>query len=177
MRPGYGIERGDLLRATALGAWLLLCDGGLKLVARLGACGAAADHGSRELLTSSSCASIPLVADLVQIVFAHPGAALFGLAPGSVTGSAGTIHVIACIVVAAALTGFVFRWRWRVAADAHALACIWSGVLMDAAPRFVTDGAGIDELLVGGVYLGLADLVIVWGLAWLGARVVAESRG
>jgi hypothetical protein len=154
-----------------VGAWLWACDAWVKVVARVAAC---PDTPSvRQALgeawaTPGGCGEADVwgIARLSPVTRGGP----FGL-PGP--GAAWAYALLALAVVVSVL---VLRWRWRSTGDAWALGALWGAVLVLALPALAGAGGGMAELHFGGLATGLGDLALVWVIAWLGWRAIAELR-
>lgn len=83
---------------------------------------------------------------------------------------------LALLAIAAVVTIAVVLWRWRDRGDALALGVLWGGATSLALPMLVGPGHGLADLAIGGLCLALGDLAMLWALAWLVWRAVAEYR-
>lgn len=151
-------------------AWLVGCDTWVKITARVAACPETPSVGrawAQVFVVPPGCGEADVwgIARLSPVERGGP----FGL-PG-----AGAGWAYALLAVAALVTVLVLRWRWRSTGDAAALGALWGAVLCLAAPALLGAGAGVAELHLGGLALGLGDVALVWAAAWLGWRAIAET--
>lgn len=148
-----------LVPAVLLAAWLVGVDVWVKTVARLGACPGmptgpwTAPTSCTEIRVAGELALIPAVRDGL------PGAPLADL----LTRQLAMLLVLAAVTIA---TIAVVRARNRQPADLLALACLWAGAVIWAAPVLAGPGFGFTELVAGGVAFGVGDVAAAVGLLW-----------
>lgn len=162
---------GFIGRAALLAVWIGLTDLWLKTMARAGGCTDA--PGMAKLLENpwvipGDCPGRALAGEAVLLAPAVQNSGPFGMS--------GETWGFAVLGLAAVLTVLVARWRWRDPGDILALGVLWGGCLVLALPRVLGEGAGVTELTVLGVGLGIGALTVTWALAWLAWRFVAEAR-
>jgi hypothetical protein len=178
----YELTRGEIVTGLALGAWILLCDGGLRLVARLATCpdaqGSAFGPDTLGVLLNApeGCAPTDMAGPSIQLLANTHDGALLGLAAGLVPGVMGQLYALALLALATIMTVLVARWQWRSGADPKALACVWAGALSAAGPRMMGDGRGVSEIALFGLSTGIGELALLWGVAWLLGRFIGELR-
>jgi hypothetical protein len=150
-------------------AWLVGCDTWVKITARVAACPETPSVGPawRDVFSvPAGCGEADVwgIARLSPVARGGP----LGL-PGSGVGWA-----YGLVALAAVVTGLVLRWRWRATGDAAALGALWGAVASLSVPALL-HGAGVAELHLGGVALGLGDVALLWAAIWLGGRAIAET--
>ena len=79
------------------------------------------------------------------------------------------------LALATTVTALVVLWRYRDPGDALALGGLWGGCAVLAAPGLQGMG-GFSEIALLGVPTGVGDVAVLWSLAWLLWRAVAEFR-
>ncbi len=170
----YGLEGKDHSRGVLMAVWLLGCDLGLKVVARMASCDGADPFGTL-FADPGTCSPTPLLGDALALQPTTHGGLPLGLAAGSVTGLGAQMLGLALLFLAVAATILVLRWRYAAEGDPTALAAIWVGALSGALPRLV-GGAGQGELALASLSFGIGDLALCWGVLWIGWRALAEWR-
>lgn len=166
------------LKGLLVGGWLVGCDAWIKVTARVAACSQTPSVGeaaSQVWSVPSGCTEANFwgFARLSPVV--RDGGPL-GLGAGLLGGPAGQGWAIALLAMAALVSVLVLRWRWRSVGDASALGALWGATFILAGPRLASDGSGLAELHLGGLATGLGDLALVWAVAWLSWRLIAELR-
>ncbi len=151
---------GATLRAVLLGAWLVGVDAWIKLVARLGACPGGDASPWDELV---GCTAVPLAGGLSLLPATRAG--LPGIEiDAPLSRQLAALAVIAAVTIA---TIVVARARTRQGADLLALSCLWAGALCWGAPILLGPGVAFTEFALGGAALGIGDLAMAGGAAWL----------
>lgn len=169
-------DSGVVVRAGLLTIWVGLCDVWLKAMARAGGCSDPADIGSlvaHPWALPEQCPGAALLGESIRLAPVVRDGGPLGIAGGLVTGSTGGLVLLG---IAAALSVAVLVWRWRDRGDALALGVLWGGALTLALPMLVGPGSGMADLAVGGMAIALGDLAMLWALAWLVWRAIAEYR-
>lgn len=165
-----------VVRAGLLAVWVGLCDAWLKAMARAAGCSEPPDIGSlvaHPWALPEQCPGAALVGESIRLAPAVRDGGPFGIAGGMLTGPTGGLVLLA---IAAVVTIAVVLWRWRDRGDALALGVLWGGAASLALPMLVGPGHGLADLTVGGLALALGDLAMLWALAWLVWRAIAEYR-
>ena len=166
-----------MVTAALLASWVVACDLWVKILARAAGCvESPGSVGARvtaayETPPFGACADVPLLGDALSMRAASSDTGPFGL----VGGAGGSWVGYAMLAVALVVTILVWRWRWRSSGDPLALGALWGGAIVLALPRLFA-GARLTELELGSVATGLGDLALLWALAWLGWRAIAEAR-
>ncbi len=158
------------MQGLLVGSWLVGCDAWVKVTSRVAACDSTATvNEALEHVWSlpSGCGE----ADFWGTAQLSPV-----LRDGVFDGSTGRIWAYALLAVALVTTALVMRWRWRSTGDAAALGALWGGVIIEAGPRLAGAGAGLAELNLAGLPVGLGDFALLWAGLWLAWRAFAESR-
>jgi hypothetical protein len=171
----------DITRGIALGAAVLLADAALKLVARAGGCSPApAGIGLAELQglwsIPANCSGTAMAGPAVVLVPRTRDGLIGGALAGQLDGVQGQLVALGLLALVTILTVLVARWAWRSGADALALGLVGGGAVAHALARFVHGGAGLTELDLGGIGVGVPDLAVAWGCVWLVWRWIAELR-
>gem|GEM_PF-1892253 len=170
----------DFFKGGLLAAWLVLCDLGLKSIARVGGC-SNGDRIGLDLLAHifavpETCTGSPLMGTAIRLVPTVHDGALLGLGAGFFGDLAGQIYGLGALALATMLSILVLQWRRHTSGDVKALAVLWAGASLTAAPRLLGDGRGLAELEGFGLNAGIGDLALLWSLAWLLARGIGELR-
>ncbi|MGH1342198.1 MAG: hypothetical protein ACRBN8_11630 [Nannocystales bacterium] len=168
---------GALLSGLLFGAWIGVCDSWIKVLARAGACDSTAtlDDALTAVWTlPPDCSPVALVGDVSLQPTARAGATPFEL---PVPEGMVAVYGLALLAVAAVVGIVVLRWSRRTRSDALAVGTLWGGLVLHAVPRMMDAGSSFAEFSMSGVHVGLADLAIVWAVAWLLWRALAELRG
>lgn len=180
MSDGYERTVGSRVRAVLLGAWVIVTDLALQLVARVGGCAHVdrIEAGSlRDLVRDpGECSGTAMAGDAIVLVPRRHDGALFGLGSGMFEGFVGQVYALGLLLVATVMSIVIVRWEGRAAGDGLILGLAWGGAVAGALPRLVGDGRGSAELDLFGLHTGIAELALLWALVWLVVRLVAESR-
>jgi hypothetical protein len=175
-RQSWGAAR--LATGVVLAVWVVGCDLWLKIVARAAGCppDPSVSWLTEGYATPPACEPVALAGDGLALHAVASDGGPFGAMPGLLSSSTGPTVGLALLAFATVVTILVARWKWRSAGDPLALGALWGGAIVLALPRLVGGGGRVTELSLGGVETGLGDLAIVWAVAWLAWRFVAEAR-
>lgn len=168
---------GALLSGLLFGAWLGVCDGWVKVLARAGACSSTGtfEQALGALWTvPEGCTDVPLVGGVALAPTTRAGATALDL---PIPSGMEAVYGLALLALATVAGIVVLRWSRRTRGDALALGTLWGGLATHALPRMMEGGTSFAEFSVAGMHLGLGDLAIVWATVWLLWRALAELRG
>jgi hypothetical protein len=168
---------GALLSGLLFGAWLGVCDGWVKVLARAGSCpstGTLQQALEAVWTVPEACTSVELAPGLALTPTARAGATPLDL---PLPAGMEAVYGLGLLAVATVAGIVVLRWSRRTRGDALALGTLWGGLVTHALPRMMEGGTSFAEFTVAGTHLGLADLAIVWAAVWLLWRALAELRG
>ncbi len=173
------IDRTDVLRGVLLAGWIAATDVGLKMMARVGGCDGEAVLDATTLSgiwqLPAACAGSEMAGPSIRLLPHLREGGLLGFGSG-LTGFQGQVYGLGLLFVATLTTILVIRWKWRANGDPQALGAIWGGAIALGLPRLAGSGAGLAELEFFGMSAGVGDLALIWGVVWLGLRLVGELR-
>jgi hypothetical protein len=162
-----------------LTGWIVGCDLWVKILAR--AAGCPADPSTAWIVDSyqappEGCEPVALASSAFALDAAASIGGPLGLVPGLLSPERGSLAGLCLVAFAVIVTIVVTRWRWRSAGDPLALGALWGGTVALGLPRFIGGGARVTELSLAGIETGLGDIAVIWAVAWLAWRFVAEAR-
>jgi hypothetical protein len=170
------LSAGTLLSGVLLGAWVVACDGWVKVLARAGCCEqtrVVSDAASAVWSVPDGCEALPLFADVVLVPAVRSGATPMDIA---IPEAAADVWGLALLAIATVASMVMLLRRNRNGGDALALGTLWAGTAIHGLPRLVGPGTSFTEIAVAGVGVSIGDLALVWAGLWLAWRLVAGSR-
>lgn len=181
MPHSYTLRGRDRVLAVLLGAWILACDGVLKILARIGASCELAEpklqSAAQSALSSpAGCTGSEMAGPSIVLEPHTYDGVLLGFV-GSFPSVVGQVIGLALLLVPTILSILITRWDGRSNADPKALACVWAGAIALALPRLVGGGSAQAEIILFGSSFGIGALAFIGGLVWLGLRFIGERRG
>jgi hypothetical protein len=171
------LSGGALLSGVLLGAWLVACDGWVKVLARAGCCDdtrVVGDAAAAVWSVPAHCEALPLAGGVELVPAVRAGVTPLDLAIPDVGAEASGL----VLILIGILISIVFlRWRKRSSSDVLALGTLWAGVSIHGLPRLIGPGTSFTEIAFAGMGWSIGDLALAWAGLWLAWRVVSELGG
>jgi hypothetical protein len=170
------LSGGALLSGVLLGAWVVACDGWVKVLARAGCCDdtrVVGDAAAAVWTVPGACEQLPLVGGVALSPAVRAGTTPMNVA---IPEDFADLWGLGLFAIASVVSLVFLMWRRRASGDALAIGTLWAGVAIHGLPRVVGPGTSFSEIAIAGYGVSIGDIALAWAGLWLTWRVLAWLR-